>query len=277
MERVGGVDRLVLASMLAALLVLLFPATAGAQSFSGSDSDELPAGITVTGIGFAPTKAVAADHAVRDARQRAASIAAVLRVELGGVEGIYMPELPQFARSSQRCGRRESRPTGCRKAAAAMVTFGVVGGATAADIVREVGSSGAASVPVEPRDRTSDRWIKRAIVTARRAATEEAVATAFLNAKAAADAAELRLGPLVSVAETPLTSYFPAPPFSVPAFQDPLLGAWGPGVFCRVTRQPVVRLDPETGRPKVVRRGPRRRCAVPRTYEMRLEIRYSAT
>lgn len=277
MEWVGGVNRIVRASMLMGLVALLLPTVAGAQTAPEGDSDELPDGITVTGIGFAPTMAFAADHALRDARNRAAAIATALRVELGGPEAVYMPELTRFAGSSQRCGDRGGRPAGCRKAATAIVTFGVVGGATSADVLREVGSTGTASVPVEPRDRTSDRWIKRAIVTARSAATEEAAATARLNAKVAAKAAGLRLGPLVSVTETSPPSYLPLPFTYVPAFQDPLLGRFGPGIFCRVTRQPVVRFDPETGRPELVRQVRRRRCAVPRTYETYLEIRYSAT
>jgi hypothetical protein len=256
-----------------ALAALLFPA-AGAQAHPGRGADEAPAGITITGIGVAPTKAAAADRAVGDARQRAASIAAGLRVELGVVEGVYMPELTQFHPSALGCGGPRRKPASCRRAAAAIVTFGVVGGATAAEAGREIGSSGTAEVPVEPRDETSDRSIKQAIVKARGAALREAVATALRNAKVAAGAAGLKLGPLVSVAETPTGPYFPEL-FEVPSIRDPALGALAPGLFCGLVRRAVARRDRKTGRLKIVR-VTRRRCIVPRTYETRLEIAYSA-
>ena len=261
-----------LASVLA-LAALLLPA-AGARAVPGSDA-EAPAGITVTGIGIAPAKADAADRAVRDARQRAAGIAAALHLELGSVVGVYLPELAQFPPRGRGCDGPGSTPASCRKAVAAIVTFSVVGAASAAENGREVSSSGAAEVPVEPSDRNSDRSIKQAIAKARDAATREAVATAFLNAKIAAKAAGLRLGPLVSVAETPPAPYLPGP-FYAPFFSDPALGTWAPGVFCGVARRPVVRRDRGTGGLKIVR-VLRRRCLVPRTYETHLEIRYSAT
>jgi|GEM_PF-2709252 len=273
MEGVRGVVRTALASVLA-LAALLLPA-AGARAVPGSDA-EPPTGITVTGIGIAPAKADAADRAVRDARQRAAGIAAALRLGLGGVTRIYLPELTQFPPLGRGCDGPGSTPASCRKAVAAMVTFGVAEGASApAEDGREVRSSGAAEVPVEPSDGNSDRSIKQAIAKARDAATREAVATAFVNAKVAAKAAGLQLGPLVSVAETPPAPYLPGP-FYAPFFSDPALGTWAPGVFCGVARRPVLRRDRGTGRLKIVR-VPRRRCLVPRTYETHLEIRYSAT
>ena len=271
MERIGGV-RIAPASVLA-LAALLFPA-AGAQAAPASGTEEAPPGITVTGIGVAPTKAAAADRAVRDARQRAAGIAADLHVELGKLEGVYLPELTQFPSSGQGCAGPKSKPASCRRAVGAVVTFGIVGGETAAETGREIGSSGTAEVPIEPRDDTSDRSIKQAIVKARGAALREAVATALRNAKVAADAADLQLGPLVSVAETPPPSYFPEPLY--PQFlREPALGTLAPGVFCGVARRPVFRRDPKTGKPEIVRVR-HRRCIVPGTYETRLEIAYSA-
>lgn len=272
MKRVGAVNRLVLGAMLATLPGVLFAPAAGAQLGVESGAEEARAGITVNGVGLGTTKKIAANHAVGDARQRAASIAAVLGLDLGGVEAVYMPELAESARASRRC----RRPSGCRKTAAARVTFGVVGAATDAQAIREVSASGGASVPVEPRDRSGERSIRRAIETARHAATKEAVATAARNAKTAADAAGLQLGSVVSVAE-PVPAYYALdPPFYLPFPLDPLLGTSGPGTFCGTAQRTVIRRDPATGRPKELRRVSRRRCLVPREYEASVEIRYSA-
>jgi hypothetical protein len=271
MKRVGATNRMVLGAMLAALSALLFAPTAGAQFAAQSSADEAPAGITVTGIGLAPTKADAADRAVGDARQRAAGIAAGLALDLGGVEGIHMPELVQFARSSRRCP-----PSGCRKAVVARMTFSIIGGASAADVDRAVSASGFASVPVEPGDPASDRSIRRAILTARHASAQEAVDSALRNAKTAAGAAGLQLGPVVSVVESGPAYPFPDLPFYPASFEDPLLGSWGPGVFCGTARRFVIQRDPETGKP-TFRRVLRRRCFVPRTYDTHLEIAYSAS
>jgi hypothetical protein len=261
-------------AMLVALLALPFPASAGAQSATPRTTDAR-AGITVTGIGFAGTKAFAADHAIRDARERAAMVAVAIGVDIGGLESVEMPELTQFTHSPRSCRRAADQPpTLCRKAAAATVTFSILGGASGdVETIRAVTADDTASAPVEPRERTSDRWIKRALLTAREEATKWAAVAAWQNARTAAAAADLRLGPIISVTET-APSHAPFPPFFDLGFRDPLLGFYGPGAYCAITKRPVVRRDPETGQHRVVRLK-RRRCVFPSTYETRLEVRYA--
>jgi hypothetical protein len=259
--------------MLLALLALPFLATASAQSATPETTDA-PAGITVTGIGIGDTKALAADHAIRDARERAAMVAVAIGVDVGALESVEMPELTQFNRSPRSCRRAADRsPILCRKAAAANVTFGILGGAGGdVETVRSVTAYSTASAPVEPRERTSNRWIKRALVTAREEATRSAAVAAWQNARIAAAAADLKLGPIVSVAEGG-PSDAPFPYFDL-GFRDPLLGFYAPGAYCGITKRLIVRRDQETGQPRVVR-VKRRRCVFPSTYETRLEVRYA--
>jgi hypothetical protein len=271
-----GWNQVMRGGLLIALLALSLPATAGAQPATPETADA-PAGITVTGIGFAGTEASAADQAIRDARDRAAMIAATFGVEVGTIESVEMPELTQFTRFSQNCERATGRQAKLcrRKAAAAIVTFGIRGGATGdVEAMRTVTADNTASVSVERRDRPSDKWVKRAIATAREEALNSAVAAARQNARTAAAAANLKLGAIVSVAEAaPSDALLP---FLDLGFRDPLLGAFGPGTYCGTTTRPTLRRDPKTGKRRIVR-VKRRRCVIPSTYDTRVEVRYAVS
>lgn len=256
MERFGGARRIGIGAVLV-LLVLSVPATAAAKGPFESGDAEAPPGVTVTGIGFGPASGEALERAVRDARQRANLVAGPLGIELGEVEAVEMPRLAQF-------GSRDRRPV----AAAATATFAIVGGASGEDSGRRVQAHGSASGRVVPRNRTRSRAIKRAILSTRRTVTPQAAADALRNARRAAAAADVGLGAIVSLRETPSVYYFG------PVFYDTALGTFGTGRFCGIVRRPVVRPDPETGLPKVVRRVPYRRCVAPSTYTVDLEVTY---
>lgn len=256
MRRLSGARRIVLGATAASLL--LVPAAA-AKGPMESGAAEAPAGMTVTGIGFAPKSAEAVERAVHDARQRANLIARPLGLDLGAVEGVELPELVQF-------GDPSSRPT----AVAASVTFAIVGGAGGEEDGGWVRAHGSASARVVPRNRERSRAIKRAILSARRTVAPQAAAAALRSARRAAAAVDVELGAIVSVRETTPGYYF------APTFYDAALGSFGPGRFCGIVRRPVVRPDPETGVPRVVRRVPRRRCIAPSTYRVDLEVEYLA-
>jgi hypothetical protein len=272
----NGRNQVMRGALLIALMALPFPMTAGAQSAAPEIADA-PLGITVTGIGFAGTEASAAAQAIRDATDRAATVAATFGVEIGTIESVEMPELTQFTRFSDNCKRAADRRASLcrRKAAATIVTFGIRGGATGdIEAMRTVTADNTASVSVEQRDRPSDKWVKRAIATAREEAMKSATAGARQNAWTAAAAADLKLGSVVSVAETA-----PSPsllPFLDLGFRDPLLGFFGPGTYCGIVRRATLRRDPETGKRRIVR-VKRRRCVVPSTYETQMEVRYAVS
>jgi hypothetical protein len=272
----SGWNQVMRGALSIALLALSLPAAAGAQPVTRETADA-PAGITVTGIGFAGTKASAADQAIRDATDRATTVAVTLGVEIGTIERVEMPELTQFTRFSENCGRSPDRRAKLcrRKTAAAIVTFGIRGGATG-DVaaMRTVTAESTASVSIEQRDRPSDKWIKRAIATAREEAMKSATAGARQNARTAATAADLKLGPVVSVAEaSPSPSLLP---FLELGFRDPLLGFFGPGTYCGIAKRAVLRRDPETGKRRIVR-VKRRRCVIPSAYETQMEVRYAVS
>jgi hypothetical protein len=253
-----------------ALLGLLASAGAAAKVPVESGASEGPPGITVTGIGFAPTTSEAAAQAVHDARRRAGSIARVLRLDLGGTDAVELPDLARYG-AARPCRGREKRSAGCRRApiaAAATVTYAIVGGGTG-EAMRSIRSHGSASALVEAGDRSRNRAIKRAVLATRRKIIPEAALAAWRSARVAADAADLDLGPIVSVRET-VPSYYGS------SFYDAALGSFGSGRFCGIVRVPVVRRDPETGVPKVVRRVPRRRCFVPSPYSVSFAIEYEA-
>lgn len=257
---------------LAAALSLHAPAVEAKLSGEGGTSEARP-GVTVTGIGFAPANVDAVSRAVHDARQRAAAIASALRLALGGVEAVELPELTQFG-TPVACRGRGRRAPGCRPpaqaAAAATVTFAIVGGASGEESARTVTAYGTADASVEPRNGSRSRSIKRAILTARREVTPEAATAGRRNARIAAEAAGLRLGAIVSVAEA-------VPFYYGTSFYDVALGSFGPGQFCGIVRRPVVRRDPETGVARVVRRVPQRRCFAPTSYSLQFEVRYDAS
>jgi len=277
-------------AIFAALLLLLVPTTAPAKAAVGGESAEARAGITVTGIGLARLGPVArasgearqratnvarytaVRRAVRDGRRRAKAIAGALGVEVGRTIAVELQRVGQANRTkgcSVRGGQKRPR---CLTLAAATVTVGIVGGGdgTASDTV---GALGTASVEVEPRNPERSRSIKRAVTSARQTSTSEAAAAARRNAETLAEAAELTLGRIVSVSEPPPTGPLA---YLDPSLYDASLGTFGPGRFCGQVRHPVVRRDPETGRPRPVRWVSERKCRAPREHESSLETRYEA-
>ena len=120
------------------------------------------------------------------------------------------------------------------------------------------------SAPAEPRRQNSPS-IRHALFAARSVATPEAARIARSNAELAAKGSGLALGPLFSIVEQAnLYGY------------EPILGAFGPGTYCRSFRRVIVRRDPETGARRVIRRGRVRRCFAPRTFPVSLEATYLA-
>jgi hypothetical protein len=252
----------------------LAPGGAEAKGLGGERDAEAAPGITVTGVGFGRRDGEATDRALADARRRAAAVAAVLDVAVGAPEAVETPGLTQFGdprpcranghAAAVRCAR-------ATRAAAAIVTFAIAGGDTGAANGRAVAAEGIAASRVEPRDRDSSRSIKRALLTARRVVTPRAAADAARRARLAAGAADLRLGELVSVSETPPVFYYG------PAFYETALGTFGPGRFCGIVRRPVVRRDPDSGIARVVRRAPQRSCYSPTSYSLRFSVSYEAS
>ncbi len=273
MQRLRSTNRIACGVASAALLSIFAATTAEAKFPAESAADQTPPGVTVTGLGFASSRREAVRHAVRDARQRAAAIAAVLGFELGEVNGVDLPESVQFGQPDPcRADRKRSRrcPPRPPSAAAATVTFAIVGGSSGESAARWVYVPGVASAAVQPRDRSRNRSIKSAVLAVRRALAPQAASSARRQARAAAAATGLHLGAIVSVSESAPAYYYG------PSFYDPALGLFGPGRFCGIVKRPIVRRDPETGTSKVVRRVPRRRCFVPSPYSVHLELRYDA-
>jgi hypothetical protein len=258
------------AAIVAAASAVTVPAGALADGLSAAPEAEAEPGISITGLGFARSRSgsaqasgqVAVARAVRNARARAGAVAAALGVGVGAVEEISLRGPGQFG---------ERRPSSIA-AAAATVRFAILGAAAdRAGSGRRVEADGAAFAPVRPGDPDRSRSIKRAMLVARRKVTPEAAAVARRSAGAAAHSAGLRLAGVVSVAEAPAPYYGPSG-----TFYDPALGSFGPGRFCGVYHHPVVRADPRTGLPRVVRRVSRRGCTFQTTYGAHLEVAYSA-
>lgn len=270
MQRLGSLKQIACGVGVAMVLGLLIPAGAAAKVPVEDGPFEGPPGLTVTGIGFAPAASEAAAQAVRDARRRAGSIARALGLDLGGTEAVELPELTQFG-VGRSCRGLEKRSVGCRRAptaAAATVTYAIVGGA-AGERVRSIRSHGTATAGIRSDHRSRNRSLKQAVLATRSKLAPEAAVAARRSARVAADAAELQLGPIVSVAERSSV-------YCGSSFYDAALGSFGPGRFCGVVRVPVVRRDPETGVSKVVRRVPRRRCFVSSPYSVSFAIEYEA-
>lgn len=269
-------------------LLLSISAAAPAKAEVGGEDAEAKPGITVTGIGLARlgpvadagsearkratnvARSTAVARAIGDGRRRAKAIAGALGVDVGRTIGA---ELQRTGRpsSTKGCSVRggQKRPR-CLTMAAVTVTVEIVGGGDGS-AEGEVSALGTASVEVEPGDPERNRSIKRAAVAARHAATVEAAAAGRRNARTLAEAAGLTLGAVVSVSE--------AAPVGILAFIDPSaydtsFGTVGPGQFCGYVRRPIVRRDPETGRPHPVRWVRKRKCRVPREYEAFFEVRY---
>jgi hypothetical protein len=133
----------------------------------------------------------------------------------------------------------------------ATVTHAIVGGGRAADDAPEVSGAGDAQLRVRHRRPRTNRSIRRRLLSARAAVTPRAAADAVRNARLAAQAAGLELGPIVSISQ-PSEGYF----------YDAALGGFAPGVFCRAFKR---------------RDGTfRRRCVLPRYYILRLEATFAA-
>jgi hypothetical protein len=251
--------------------MLLLPGASLAKFPAGDEGSAALPGITITGVGLARAEDDAVSRAVRDARRRASSIAEAIDVQLGEVDQVELRQISQFG--EPRPCRRETEESRCRlpelEAAAAAVTFAIVGGSDGTASERRVVAPGIASAAVEPADPLRNQPIKRAMMSARRKVTPTAAAVARRNARTAARSASLSLGPLVSIAEAP-------PLYYGSVFYDAALGSFGPGQFCGFVNRPIVRRDPETGVPRVVRRVRQRRCLIPRPYTLRLEIEYEA-
>jgi hypothetical protein len=257
----------------AAIVVgLLLPAAGQAKFPAGDESSDPLPGITITGVGLARPEGDAVSRAVRDARRRASSIAEAVGVQLGDADQVELRQISQFGepRPCRQGGGGESNRCGDGlEAAAATVTFAIVGGSDGTAAERRILAPGVASAAVEPTDPLRNQPIKRALLAARRTVTPVAAAVARRNARTAALSAGLQLGPIISIAEAP-------PLYYGSIFYDAALGSFGPGRFCGFVKRPIIRRDPETGVPRVVRRVRQRRCVIPRPYTLRLEATYEA-
>jgi hypothetical protein len=275
-------------ALLTALLFAVLPAQALAQGpffgpFAPSQEDYGP-GISVGGAGLARVTAPpqlteesvseavdavrprAVARAVADAGRRAEAIAGALGVSLGSAEavelGVGFPER-EPCRRSRRTGELRCRVPAFATASAT-VTFAIVGGPESSEGAREISAAAVGSAPAEPRRQNSPS-IRHALFAARSVATPEAARIARSNAELAAQGSGLALGPLFSIVElSNLYGY------------EPILGAFGPGTYCRSFRRVIVRRDPETGVRRVIRRGRVRRCFAPRTFPVSLEATYLA-
>jgi Protein of unknown function (DUF541) len=251
--------------VLAALVVpAAFPALASAQ-FAGPifppSQEEYGAGITVSGVGFAPLgdRDRTTARAMGDARRRAEAIATALGVSLGEVRAaeVATPFEPR-----PECGQRRTRRCAPLDAVTVEATFAIVGGPADDEGARELKGTGIGTASSEPERRTSPA-IRRSLRAARLAATPGAAEAAQANAQSAATASGVPLGQLFSVVE-PVNLYG----------YEPLLGVFGPGQFCGSVRRFVIRRDPETGERRPVRGKRVRRCFSPRRTLVRLEVTY---
>jgi hypothetical protein len=269
MRRFGWAGRMTLVGAAMAAVLLLAPAGAAAKFPAGNEDEPAP-GVTVTGIGFGRSNADAVKRAVADAHRRGNSVAVALNLELGAITNLDLPELAQFG--SPFCPGPPERRRRCKRqpqeAAAARVTFAVVGGASGEGPAPAIEAYGSASASIEPHNRTLSRSIKAALSTARRRLAPEAVTSALRSARSASAAAGLNLGPVVSVAEATSPAYYGS------AFYEAALGSFGPGRFCGISWHAVTRRDPDTGDRRVVRRVLRRRCFFPSLYSVSFSVVY---
>jgi hypothetical protein len=252
-------------ALAAVVIAALFPSQASAQFFGPipfqAPNEDYGPGITVSGAGFSPLgmRDRATARAVGDARRRAESIAAALGVSLGELRTaeVSAPFDPR-----PRCRRPDSRRCSPLDAVLAETTFSIVGGPTSDEDARELTGIGIGQAPVEAT-RSNSPSIRRALRAARLAATPRAAELAAANARAAATATGVPVGPLFSVVEA--NSFYG---------YDPVLGTFGAGRFCGIVRRSIFRRDPDTGRLQRVRRIARRRCFKPRDATVRLEVTY---
>jgi hypothetical protein len=148
-------------------------------------------------------------------------------------------------------------------AATVSVTFATVETSAVVPAGRALVAAGTGQAPVAPRNRRSSASILRATLAARLAALPAALEEARRDVRTIAVAAGLPLGGVFSVAEIRQP------------YEDPAIGAFGPGRFCGTIRRPVFRRDPVTGqRGRVVRRITQRRCFFSTTVTAALRVTY---
>jgi hypothetical protein len=266
------------------LVALSLPASAHAQGPFGPfvPEEDYPPGVTVNGGGLARVAApkrlsedsiqraldaarpVAVGRAVRDARRRAAAVARSEGIAIGAVRKAELQQL--FFERGRHC--RSARPTRCKVpafvAASASVTFEIVGGAEPDEAARTLEAYGSVFVPVEPAEPTEEPSIRSALRSARDTATPVAAARARSQVDAAASAGGVSVGTVVSIAEQ--TSYY----------ADASLGTVGPRRYCRVVRhRRFLGIDRRTGRPRIERGPPRRRCFFPHRLSVSMQATYT--
>jgi hypothetical protein len=264
------------------LVALALPASAHAQGVPFGPfvpQEDHPPGVTVTGGGLARVAApkrlsddsieqaldtarpVAVGRAVRDARRRAASVARSGGIAIGAVREAELR--PLFFERGHHC--RAARPTRCKVPAfVATVTFEIVGGAEPDEDARTLDAYGSVFVPVEPAAPLEERSIRAALLSARDTATPAAAARARSQVDAAAGAAGASVGTVVSIAEQ--ATYY----------QDASLGTVGPRSYCRLIRhRRFLGIDRKTGRPRIKRGPPKRRCFFPHRLNVTIETTYT--
>jgi Protein of unknown function (DUF541) len=252
-------------ALAAVVVAALFPGPASAQ-FGGPFPFQVPSedygpGITVSGAGFAKLgeRDRATARAMGDARRRAEAIAGALGVSLGELR---VAEVSTPFEPRPQCRRPGSSRCSTLDAVSVEATFAIVGGPATDEDARELTGIGIGQAPVEAARRTSPS-IRRALRAGRLAATPAAAEAVGANARAAAKAAGVPVGPLFSVVEA--SNFYG---------YDPVLGTFAAGRFCGVVTRSIFRPDPDTGRIRRVRRIRKRRCFSPRSATVRLEVTY---
>jgi hypothetical protein len=144
------------------------------------------------------------------------------------------------------------------------VTFEIVGGAEPDEDARTLEAYGSVFVPVEPAEPTKEPSIRRALLSARDTATPVAAARARSQIDAAASAGGAAVGTVVSIAE------------QVSYYADASLGTVGPRRYCRLVRhRRFLGIDRRTGRPRIERSPPRRRCFFPHRLSVSMQATYT--
>lgn len=271
-------------TLLAALAVLLGAAPGAAPGkppFVEPDDGPDPRGLTISGSGLArlesprhlsensieraveAVRPIAERRAMRDARRRAVALAGAADLTLGPVQAVRtrIPDAelfgpPRYCHRARGRARDRARRVRCNVPAFATasirVTFSTEETSTVAPTGRAVVASGSGTAPVRATRMTSPA-IRSALRRAQPVSDRTAVAAAVRRATGAARAAGLRRGALFSLAEEPRQPFSP----------DVVSGTFGPGRFCGTIRRATFRRDPASGRRRLVRGRPVRRCYVP--------------
>jgi len=129
-----------------------------------------------------------------------------------------------------------------------------------------VTSVGSAQVKPVPGDRHSDASIRQAVADAETKALPRALARAQVHAGALATAAGMKLGGLLSIADTPQPGY--------PFVYSPQNGTFGTGHFCgQVRGVRIVRR--KNGTPQRIMGRRHRVCRVPSTVAVSVTLTYA--